>query len=575
MWVNVWTVIDAVSNIFRAYETRVLNAIDENQPPVPNPLEDLQQSLDDANNNIAVVSDLFQQLERMGEFDDGSAEQQKVDDSETQVVQTRKRRLLQDESEDKQEDENDSNTDGSENHEDYGKEDQVRPAKKDVHIPHKDKQDFVIETDRHGYRPVGSSSNSTDNPQNHRSLAEASDYSNPVTRSRRDKPFTMDIKSRKRKSNKKSLTSEPASDMTSKHSTNISSDRTNSVGVKHNGIRNKRSNLRFNFGVDKFVYFMAKANNVLNSNTNNLQLNRFTRAFNDLFDSDGLTAFNTFYTLLASFWTIVDAVANVFRFNEARIRDQIQQQQEAAQPDPLGDLQAELDGTNTNLAEVADLVSAFQNGAAARVDTANTKAHNGSSRHHVHHKKKTHHGRPTYDGNKHLVHSTPSPRQAIPSVDNQGSHKSHSKNTWKSISFSPVTTNPHSHFSSGGWKPVTDSPQPSVETNRGFYHPVSYGNNQFRDGQHNPQSFSTVNHAFKPVHREWSDSDIVHRINHQHSGYASDQHSPNAPAGGSGNHRSSFEPIASTSHHRSRTGRRSKVNQGYGETSAIVKSANN
>ncbi|XP_057364481.1 uncharacterized protein LOC130685235 [Daphnia carinata] len=580
MWVNVWTVIDAVANIFRAYETRILNTIDENQPQPPNPLEDLQQSLDDASNNIAVVSDLFQQLARMGEFEDGSAEQQ-GDDRELNVMQTVKQRLLHDAPQDKQ-DNGDEGQGTDEDHKDYGKEEKIHSLRQRINSRHAKAQRLADEKIRHFYYPAGYSSNSGDNQEGRRTPADASDFSNPVTRTRRTKQFAVDTKYLKRKFKLKSLISESNFEAISKRSINIVSDRTKKH-VKRSANRRKRSNLRFNFGVDKFIYFMAKANNVLNSNTNNVQLNRFTRAFNDLFDSDGLNAFNTFYTLLASFWTIVDAVANVFRFNEARIRDQIQQQQAEAQPDPLGDLQAELDDTNTNLSEVADLVSALQNGAAARVESANAKSDNAVGPHHVQHEKKDH-SKPSHEGDNHRVHANPSAQQANPSY--QGSYKSHPTKTPESVTFSPITTKSYGHFASDSWIPITESSQPSIETNRNFYFPVSYGttNNQFSSRQHNAQSFSMMNHQYNPVVTGTSSSDIKHRVNHQYSGSASRQpidNSANATPRGSSNRQSSYETrrhvnIESNYHtHSTRTGRRTNVSQGYGETSAIAQSSNN
>lgn len=581
MWVNVWTVVDAVANIFRAYETRILNTIDENQPQPPSPLEDLQQSLDDANNNIAVVSDLFQQLARMGEFEDGPADQQQGDDLQPQVlVRTVKRRLLHDAPQDKQDNGDEGiGTGNPEDHEEYEKEDKMYPVKQRENSRQAKAQRVAVEKKRRLYYPAGYRSNSDDNQKDRSSLADAIDYSNPVTRGRRTKRLAVDRKSRKRKSKQKSPISESAFEATSKRSMNIALDRTEKE-VERSAIRNKRSNLRFNFGVDKFIYFMAKANNVLNSNTNNVQLNRFTRAFNDLFDSDGLSAFNTFYTLLASFWTIVDAVANVFRFNEARIRDQIQQQQAEAQPDPLGDLQAELDDTNANLAEVAELVSALQNDAAARVESVNAKTDKGVGDHGVQHEKKNHHSHPSHVGNNHRVHASPSPHQT--SLSNQESYKNHlSTMTPESVTFSPVATKPHSHFASGSWIPITESPQPSVETNRNFYYPVNYSNNQFSSRQHNPHSFFTVNQLYNPVGRGISSPDTVHWVDHQYSGSASRQpmdYSTNGTPGGSSNRQSSHAAnrhIYITSNYRSRTGDHTNVSQGYGKTSAIFQSANN
>ncbi|KAI9562010.1 hypothetical protein GHT06_012974 [Daphnia sinensis] len=578
MWVNVWTVVDAVANIFRAYETRILNTIDENQPQPPNPLEDLQQSLDDANNNIAVVSDLFQQLARMGEFEDGSAEQQQGDDRESQVVGTVKRRLLHDAPQDKRHNDDEGNgTNNYEKHQQYGKEEKIRPVRQRINSRQAKAQRLTHEKLRHFYYPAGYSSNSGDTQKVRSSLADASDYSNPVTRTRRTKQFAVDIKSRKRKSKQKSLISESVFDAISKRSMNIAWDRA-TKDVVRSANRGKRSNVRFNFGVDKFIYFMAKANNVLNSNTNNVQLNRFTRAFNDLFDSDGLVAFNTFYTLLASFWTIVDAVANVFRFNEARIRDQIQQQQAEAQPDPLEDLQTELDDTNANLAEVADLVSALQNGAAARVENANAKSDNGVGPQHVQHEKNNHHGHPSHKSDNHRVHANPSAHQTNP--DNQESHKSHPTKTPESVTISPVTTKPHGHFAKDSWIPITESSQPSVETNRNFYFPVSYGNNQFSSRHHNPY---TSNHQYNPAGTGTSNSDIMHPVNLQYSGSASrppmDYSSIATPRGYS-NRQSSYvthRHIKTASNYRThgRTDRHLNVSQGYGESSAIAKSAHN
>uniref|UniRef100_A0A0P6GXA7 Uncharacterized protein n=1 Tax=Daphnia magna TaxID=35525 RepID=A0A0P6GXA7_9CRUS len=558
MWVSFWTVVDAVANIFRAYETRILNTIDENQPQPPSPLEDLQQSLDDANNNIAVVSDLFQQLARMGEFEDGPADQQQGDDLQPQVlVRTVKRRLLHDAPQDKQDNGDEGiGTGNPEDHEEYEKEDKMYPVKQRENSRQAKAQRVAVEKKRRLYYPAGYRSNSDDNQKDRSSLADAIDYSNPVTRGRRTKRLAVDRKSRKRKSKQKSPISESAFEATSKRSMNIALDRTEKE-VERSAIRNKRSNLRFNFGVDKFIYFMAKANNVLNSNTNNVQLNRFTRAFNDLFDSDGMGAWDTFNVLLSSFWTVVDAVTNVFRFNEARVRDQIQQQQAEAQPDPLGDLQAELDDTNTNLAEVAELVSNLQNVAAARVENANAKTDKNVGDHGVQHEKKNHHSHPSHEGNKHRVHASPSLHQT--SLGNQESYKSHlSTKTPESVTFSPVATKTHGHFASDSWIPITESPQPSVEANRNFYYPVGRG---------------------------ISSPDTVHRVEHQYSGSASRQptvtYSTNGTPGGSSNRQSSHVTnrhihIASNYRrtHGSRTGRHTNVSQGYGKTSA-VQSANN
>ncbi|KZS18671.1 Uncharacterized protein APZ42_015231 [Daphnia magna] len=530
MWVSFWTVVDAVANIFRAYETRILNTRDQNEPQPPNPLEDLEESLDDANDNIAAVSELFQELKRMGEFEDSSAEQPQEDDRESQVMAHKIMKITK------------------------------NMKKKRKFIP----------------------SNSADNNKNHGSLADASDFSNPVTRTRRTEQLAMGIKSRKKKSKLKSLISKSPFEPTSKRSMNFALGRTN-VDVERSGSRSKRSNLRFNFGVDKFIYFMNKANNVLNSNTNNVQLNRFTRAFNDLFDSDGMGAFDTFNVLLSSFWTVVDAITNVFRFNEARVRDQIQRQQAEAQPDPLEDLQAELDDTNTNLAEVAELVSNLQNVAAARVENANAKTDKNVGDHGVQHEKKNHHSHPSHEGNNHRVHASPSLHQT--SLGNQESYKSHlSTKTPESVTFSPVATKTHGHFASDSWIPITESPQPSVEANRNFYYPGNYGNNQFSSRQHNSHSFFMVNELYNPVGRGISSPDTVHRFEHQYSGSASRQPTPystNGTPGGSSNRQSSHVTnrhiyIASNYRrtHGSRTGRHTNVSQGYGKTSA-VQSANN
>lgn len=556
MWVSFWTVVDAVANIFRAYETRILNTRDQNEPQPPNPLEDLEESLDDANDNIAAVSELFQELKRMGEFEDSSAEQQQEDDRESQVMQTVKRRLLHDAPQDKQDNGDEGNgTQNHEDHEEYEKEEKIHPVRQRVSSRQAKAQRIGVEKKRHFYFPVGYRSNSADKNKNRGSLADASDFSNPVTRTRRTEQLAMGIKSRKKKSKLKSLISKSAFEPTSKRSMNFALGRTD-VDVERSGSRNKRSNLRFNFGVDKFIYFMNKVNNVLNSNTNNVQLNRFTRAFNDLFDSDGMGAWDTFNVLLSSFWTVVDAVTNVFRFNEARVRDQIQQQQAEAQPDPLEDLQAELDDTNTNLAEVAELVSNLQNVAAARVENANAKTDKNVGDHGVQHEKKNHHSHPSHEGNKHRVHASPSLHQT--SLGNQESYKSHLRTkTPESVTFSPVATKTHGHFASDSWIPITESPQPSVEANRNFYYPVGRG---------------------------ISSPDTVHRVEHQYSGSASRQPTPystNGTPGGSSNRQSSHVTnrhiyIASNYRrtHGSQTGRHTNVSQGYGKTSA-VQSANN
>lgn len=123
-----------------------------------------------------------------------------------------------------------------------------------------------------------------------------------------------------------------------------------------NSARSKKAYLASNFGVDRFVAFMTYANNVMNSRSGNVRLNRFTRAFTELFNSDGLTAFNVFYTLSANFWTVVDAVANVVRVGEGRIKDQIEEEQAANEPDPLEELRDSFDDTNNNLADVSNLV---------------------------------------------------------------------------------------------------------------------------------------------------------------------------------------------------------------------------
>lgn len=583
MWVSFWTVVDAVANIFRAYETRILNTRDQNEPQPPDPLEDLEESLGDANDNIAAVSELFQQLKRMGEFEDSSAEQQQEDDRESQVTQTVKRRLLHDAPQDKQDNGDEGNgTQNHEDHEEYEKEEKIYPVRQRVGSRQAKAQRLGVEKKRHFYYPVGYRSNSADNNKNRGSLADASDFSNLVTRTQRTEQLAMGIKSRKKKSKLKSLISKSAFEPTSKRSMNFALGRTN-VDVERSGSRSKRSNLRFNFGVDKFIYFMNKANNVLNSNTNNVQLNRFTRAFNDLFDSDGMGAFDTFNVFLSSFWTIVDAITNVFRFNEARVRDQIQRQQAEAQPDPLEDLQAELDDTNTNLAEVAELVSNLQNVAAARVENTNAKTDKNVGDHGVQHEKKNHHSHPNHEGNNHRVHASPSLHQT--SLGNQESYKSHlSTKTPESVTFSPVATKTHGHFASGSWIPITESPQPSVEANRNFYYPGNYGNNQFSSRQHNSHSFFMVNELYNPVGRGISSPDTVHRFEHQYSGSASRQPTPystNGTPGGSSNRQSSHVTnrhiyIASNYRrtHGSRTGRHTNVSQGYGKTSA-VQSANN
>ncbi|KAI9562008.1 hypothetical protein GHT06_012972 [Daphnia sinensis] len=463
LWVNVWYIIDSLANIFRAYETRSLNAIDSNQPQPPNPLEDLQQSLDDANNNVAVVSDLIQQLTRIGEFDDGSNEQQD-DDHESYVMQMAKRRLLQDVPRYKKD-----ITGNHENHEKLEKDGNIYSVRQLINRRENKEQRLAVEKNLRLFYPVGDSSISADNRKDRGAIVDVIDHSTYITRTRRSKQIAVD-KSRKRKPTRQKtlISSESALNATSKRSISIESGRSN-FDVERSTNRSKHFNLQFNFAADRFIYFMAQANNVLNSNTNNVELNRFTRAFIDLFDSDGLIAFNTFYNLLASFLTIVDSVANLFRFNQARIRDEIQQQQAAGRPSPLMDLQSALNNTNVNVAVVAELISILQNGTAVSVESGNAKTDKDVHNHHAEHEKKNHHSHLSLEGKNHRVHTSPSPNQT--SFSHQERNKGHPSNIPET--FSPVGTKTHIHIESGGWIPITESSQPLVKTNRNFYYPIN------------------------------------------------------------------------------------------------------
>ncbi|EFX86978.1 hypothetical protein DAPPUDRAFT_97176 [Daphnia pulex] len=330
MWVSVFTVLDAVANIFRAYETRFNNARNENHPPEPsaNPMEDLQDSLDDVNRQVEVVSDLFQTLARMGESDDSERRDGEGGAKPAQSLMERAESPMPKDSV-------------------IFKGVNVQPNN---YLPNPSQ----LETNRHLlFHPAnfGAGIGNTGIPY------DSTTGNNPVGGySRHNQGFPV------KRTNRQTL-------FALHESTPKTTQQLHLRASSRSYIRSQRSYVDYDYGIDRFVYVMRKMNNVLNSNTNNRQLNRFTESFNNLFASNGLIAFNTFYTLLASFWTVIDAVTNVFRFNEARIRDGIQRSRDQNKPaDPLADLQTELDDTNANLDEVVKLVTTMDE-AAARLET--------------------------------------------------------------------------------------------------------------------------------------------------------------------------------------------------------------
>ena len=502
MCVSFWTVVDAVANIFRAYETRYLNAKDENQPPEPNPLEDLQASLDDANNNIAIVSDLFQTIGRMGELDDIFAESDR-DDDEDNSAPILKRTLLQGKLQeaDDNDDEYDNGRDDDANNEVENTKESLHSEKQQINVQQKYPPELSAEKNRHDLshpaHVVGG--NSANNRQTlYSEQTDRKEHFNLLGPFQQIRRFSMKSDSYSKiniQSATKTIIVQPP---------NLELQKAINDRVVHTLIRNKRSNLgQYDFGIDRFVYVMTKMNNVLNSNTNNRQLNRFTRAFNDLFASDGLSAFNGFYTLLASFWTIVDAVANVFRFNEARIRDQIQQNQAENQPDPLADLQTELDDTNANLEEVAELVTTLDAAAGARVDNVAGNEFRRSGVKNKKKKKKTA-GSRRKKPSKPSIPTTPQPTRHFYNPVTRGSY--HHIQPALSSSWQPMDRN---------WSPI--NPQSPVETNRNFYYPVVYSGDNLSNRQNNPLPPSTLHRNFSPILNRRSTS-VGHQMkNPQHS----------------------------------------------------------
>ncbi|XP_046441993.1 uncharacterized protein LOC124192633 [Daphnia pulex] len=495
MWVSLWTVIDAVANIVRAYETRFLNTFNENQPPEPNPLEDLQASLDDANNNIAAVSDLFQTLARMGEIGDT----ENLDDGEAQIL---KRTLQQDSLQ--EEDDDTENNRAAAHYENSTQErkDPVYFKGPEVNIP----QDHVpresqLETNRHLFSPAKFGSDSANNRQNLYSTTERNAHLNPVSDSRQIQRFSVKSDPDNRINRRQTSVHESTSKSTGTYPSNLELHRAFGDRNAHSPTRSKRSFLDYDFGIDRFVYVMRKMNNVLNSNTNNRQLNRFTSSFNNLFASDGLTAFNTFYTLLASFWTVVDAVTNIFRFNEARIRDVVQRNQDQNRPDPLADLQAELDDTNANLEEVAELVTTLDQ-AAARLETVTGDEFDRSGVKNNKKKKKKKKKKSKKHGSrrrKPSLQTTPQPtRHPYYPV----THGSYSVTRDNSFSTHP----PIQPTSSDRWKPIYGNwspiiPQSSAESNRNIYHypAVSYASQISNSQNNNPLPSSTTYSYFSPA----------------------------------------------------------------------------
>jgi hypothetical protein len=499
MWVSLWTVIDAVANIVRAYETRILNVINENEPPEPNPLEDLQASLDDANNNIAAVSDLFQTLARMGEIGDT----ENLDDGEVQIL---KRTLPQDPRQE-EDDDTENNRAAAAHYEKSAEErkDSVYSKGQEVNI----QQDHVpresqLGTNRHLFSPAKFGSDPANNRQNLYSTTERNAHHlNPVSDSRQIQRFSVKSDPDNRINRRQTMVRESTPKSTSTYPSNLELHRAFGDRNAHSPTRSKRSFLDYNFGIDRFVFVMRKMNNVLNSNTNNRQLNRFTSSFNNLFASDGLTAFNTFYTLLASFWTVVDAVANIFRFNEARVRDAVQRNQDQNQPDPLGDLQAELDDTNANLEEVAELVTTLDQ-AAARLETVTGDEFDRSGVKNIKKKKKK--KKKKNKSKKHgsrrrkpSLQTTPQPtRQPYYPV----THKSYSVTRDYSFSTHP----PIQPASSDRWKPIYGNwspiiPQSSAESNRNIYQypAVSYASQISNSQNNNPLPSSTTYSYFSPT----------------------------------------------------------------------------
>ncbi|EFX76990.1 hypothetical protein DAPPUDRAFT_306037 [Daphnia pulex] len=487
MWVSLWTVIDAVANIFRAYETRFLNTFNENQPPEPNPLEDLQASLDDANNNIAAVSGLFQTLARMGEVDDTEM----FDDGQAQIL---KRTLPQDPLQEEDDDTENNRAAAHYERSDRERKDPVYSKGQEVNILAS--QRSQLETNRHSFSPAKFGSDSANNRQNLLySITERNAHNlNPVSDSLQIQRFSVKSDPDNRINRRQTLVHESTPKSTSTHPSNLELHR-----AAHSPTRSKRSYLEYDFGIDRFVYVMRKMNNVLNSNTNNRQLNRFTSSFNNLFASNGLVAFNTFYTLLASFWTVVDAVTNIFRFNEARIRDGIQRNQDQNKPDPLADLQAELDDTNANLEEVAELVTTLDQ-AAARLETVTGDEFDRSG---VKNKKKKKKSKKSKKHNsrrrKPSLQTTPQPtRYPYPYP------VTHSYSVTRDNSFS--THPPIQPASSDRWKPIYSNwspviPQSSAESNRNIYHypAVSYASQISNSQNNNPLPSSTTYSYFSPA----------------------------------------------------------------------------
>ena len=490
MWVSLWTVIDAVANVIRAYETRFLNAINENQPPEPNPLEDLQASLDDANNNIAAVSDLFQTLARMGEFDDTSTERR--DNGEAKSAQILKRTTLRGTLQDEEEDDDTEDSRATADYENSEKETNnplYSKGQQEVH----NQQNYQpstsqAETNRQLFYPANLGSHSASNRPILHSTTERNAHLNPVSDFRRIQQFPVKSDPDNKINRRQTFVHESTPKTTDTHPYKLELHRAFDDRSARSRTRSKRSYLEYDFGIDRFVYVMRKMNNVLNSNTNNRQLNRFTASFNNLFASNGLVAFNTFYTLLASFWTVVDAVTNIFRFNEARVRDGVQRNQDENKPDPLADLQTELDDTNANLEEVAELVTTLDEAAARLEILADDEFDRSGMKNKKKKKSKKHNSR------RRKRPTTPQPTRPtyIPVT-----HRSY----WvtQDHSYSKAGANPYIQPASASdrWQPIHNNwspiiPQSSAESTRNIYYPVVSYASKISNSQNNPLPSTTM-----------------------------------------------------------------------------------
>ena len=81
-----------------------------------------------------------------------------------------------------------------------------------------------------------------------------------------------------------------------------------------------RAEVLLNSIADKVISFATALQNFLNGETDIDVVDTFMSAVNTLFNSNGMTALNNYYTVFSNYFVVIDAVAYFIRVTEVRIR---------------------------------------------------------------------------------------------------------------------------------------------------------------------------------------------------------------------------------------------------------------